>query len=155
MYRRYQDGDQRLKPTVHTYGSLIHGWSRSSHPDAGEKAEEILRWWIERADKGEVNTRPKIVAFTATMKAHTNCGDPRAVYKVDGILSLLLREYENGNENAKHDAKLFSAVLRALISSPIPHKSEPAKKIVHLMKQHNIRPDRFNIELLKQCCNEP
>lgn len=155
MYRRYQDGDHLLKPTVHTYGSLINGWSRSSHPDAGEKAEEILRWWIERADKGEVNTRPKIVAFTATMKAHTNCGDPRAVYKVDGILSLLLREYENGNENAKPDAKLFSAVLRALISSPIPHKSEPAKKIVHLMKQHNIRPDRFNIELLKQCCNEP
>ena len=137
------------------YGALINGWARHANPDAGEKAEKILRSWIERADSGELLERPKVVAFTATMKAYTNSGVPRAMYNVDEVFSLLLREYEGGNENAKPDSKLFSAILRALAYSHVPHKLEAARTAIKLMKQYNIPPDSFKIHLLKEICEKP
>lgn len=151
MDRRYEEGDTRLRPTTHTLGSLINGWSKCKHPEAGERAEEILRIWIERANSGEMRERPKAAAFTSTMKAHTNSGDPLAAYRVDALLYLLLREYNNGNKFCLPDHWVFVAILEALVASPVPNKKDAAKRLVRIMKEFNIRPDRQKISLLKQC----
>lgn len=151
MYRRYKDGDARLKPTSHTYGSLVHGWSKCTLPDAAQKAEEALRWWIERANTGEVDARPKVYSFLAAMKAQATSGNPHAAYKVDALLHLLLQEYQNGNQEARPNNNVFITVLQALERSPIPNKSEPAARIIQLMKQYDVKPDQTKVELLKKC----
>lgn len=151
MDRRYEQGDVRLKPTFHTYGSLINGWSKSKNPEAGRKAEDILRLWIERADVGEVSERPQGVAFSATIQAYTNSGDPQAAYRADAIMYLLLREFKNGNQGCKPDKRVFVVALKALVASRVHHKAKAARRLVEMMKEYKILPDRENVELLKKC----
>jgi pentatricopeptide repeat protein len=149
--RRYKEGDDRLKPSIHTYGSLINAWSKSKNPQAGQKAEEILRLWIDRALTGEVSDGPTRMNFTATMRAYTGSGDPLAAHRADAILFLCLREYKNGKQSCKPDNWVFVAALEALVASNVPNKMVAAQRLVELMKDYQIQPDRQKIELLKRC----
>ena len=151
MDRRYEQGDHRLKPSVHTYGSLINAWSKSKNPQAGQRAEDILRLWMDRADAGAVSERPRVTNFSATVRAYTNSGDARAAHRADAILFLLLREYEKGNEFCKPDNWVFVSVLEALVASTVPNKPLAARRLVDMMKEHQILPDKHKVQLLKQC----
>jgi pentatricopeptide repeat protein len=151
MDRQYEQGDRRLKPFSHTYGSLINAWSKSKNPQAGQKAEDILRLWMDRADAGAVSERPRVTNFSATVRAYTNSGDARAAHRADVILFLLLREYEKGNKFCKPDNWVLVSVLEALVASTVPNKSLAARRLVDMMKEHQISPDKHKVQLLKQC----
>jgi pentatricopeptide repeat protein len=151
MQRRYEAGDRRLQPTVHTFGSLINGWSRSFRPDAGQMAEKYLRMLIEKTKSGEIKGQPRVFEFTATIRAWANSDDPRALFKADEMLHLLLQQLKQGNRGAHPDSRIFGTILMMVASSKLPNKSKYADKLVSLMKDYQIKPDRFNVQQLQKC----
>lgn len=169
MNRRFEAGNSRMRPNARTYGSLINVWSKSQRPDAGQKAENYLTQIIQMYD-GRPQQRytnrsshrkrfrqeepPRVFEFTATIRAWLNSGDPNAPLKADRILYMLLRQVEKGNKKATPDTKLFHTILLTLSSSKIPNKDIYANRIIQMMIEYKIRPNKFLLDELKRC-HEP
>ncbi|KAG7351996.1 PPR: pentatricopeptide repeat domain containing protein [Nitzschia inconspicua] len=152
MKRRCDDGDDRFFSNARTFGALINVWSKSKRPNAGEMAEFYLRLLIQNSgEQRNVREMPRVHEFTCTIRAWANSSDPRAPYKADEILFLLLQQVEQGNEYAMPDKRLFGAVLSTLAFSGVPNKALYADKLVRMMVKFNIRPNDYLLELLKQC----
>lgn len=152
MKRRYQQEDANLRPNNRTLGALINVWSKSNRENAGEMAESYLRTIIRHAEQyQDVREVPRVHEFTGDIRAWANSGDPRAPYKADAILYLLLQQIEQGNKHAQPDNRLFGAFLSTLASSGIPNKGVHANKVVQMMIRFNIRPNDFLLELLRKC----
>jgi pentatricopeptide repeat protein len=163
MKHKYDAGNARMRPTARTYGALIHVWSKSKRPNSGDKAEGYLRSIIQISESGKRRrptprqrkdlAAPRVYEFTATIRAWANSGDPRAPYKADEILYLLMQQIRQGNELALPDAALFGTILTTLAQSKVPNKALYADKIVQMMKAYKIPPNR-NLLLGVQKCYE-
>jgi pentatricopeptide repeat protein len=157
----YDAGNTRMRPSTRTYGSLINVWSKCERPNAGEKAEEYLRMMLQYSKPGRHSARvpfrrndveaPRVFEFTAAIRAWANSGDPRAPYKADEIFNLLLREIRQGNELARPDSFLFSAILKTLAQSKVPNKAACTDRIINFMKEYKIPPNRLLLELVIKC----
>eukprot|EP00751_Fragilariopsis_kerguelensis_P021617 CAMPEP_0170898086 /NCGR_PEP_ID=MMETSP0734-20130129/45863_1 /TAXON_ID=186038 /ORGANISM="Fragilariopsis kerguelensis, Strain L26-C5" /LENGTH=920 /DNA_ID=CAMNT_0011290817 /DNA_START=171 /DNA_END=2933 /DNA_ORIENTATION=+ len=166
MHRKFNAGDSRMRPNAKTYGSLISVWSKSRRLEAGQKAEEYLRQIIHMSD-GRQHQRdrqrskyrrrvgqeeqPRVFEFTATIRAWHNSGDPIAPYKADMILYWLLQQVKRGNKRATPDSNLFLSILLTLASSSIPNKNIYANKIIQMMIEYKIKPNKKLLDQLKRC----
>jgi pentatricopeptide repeat protein len=158
MKRRYDAGNTRMRPNSKTYGSLISVWAKSGRRNAGEKAEEYMRKILEYYAKiGRRRTgidAPRVFEFTSTIRAWANSGDPRALYKADEILNLLLREVRQGNDLARPDAYLFGTILRTMAQSKVPNKALYTEKIIRMMKEYKVPPNRYLMDQVKKCYDD-
>ena len=164
MYHKYRAGNARIRPNSKTYGSLINVWSRSRRPEAGQKAEDYLRKILDIAN-GKQNShrqnsrsskeeQPRVFEFTSTIRAWYNSNDPIAAYKADEILYLLLEQVRKGNKQATPDGKLFNVVLRTLAASSIPDKNIYADRILELMMEFKLEPNKSLIDVLVRCYSD-
>jgi pentatricopeptide repeat protein len=152
MNRRFERGDVQLRPNNKTFGALINVWSRSRRMNAGEMAELYLRKIVSNAEQQRsAKDLPRVHEFTSTIRAWANSNDPRAPYKADEILYLLLQQVEQGNKLAQPDHRLFGAFLLALATSGVLNKGMYANRVVQLMIKFKIRPNAFLLELLNRC----
>ena len=164
MQQKAKAGNARMRPNTKTYGSLINVWSRSRRPEAGQKAEEYLRKIIQISEGKQSlhrqNSRsfkeeqPRVYEFTSTIRAWYDSGDPIAPYKADEILYLLLEQVKKGNKQATPDSKLFGVVLRTLASSTIPNKNVYADRIVKLMIEFKVEPNKMLMDALLRCYSD-
>eukprot|EP00537_Pseudo-nitzschia_pungens_P002920 CAMPEP_0172370758 /NCGR_PEP_ID=MMETSP1060-20121228/39496_1 /TAXON_ID=37318 /ORGANISM="Pseudo-nitzschia pungens, Strain cf. cingulata" /LENGTH=950 /DNA_ID=CAMNT_0013096137 /DNA_START=404 /DNA_END=3256 /DNA_ORIENTATION=- len=161
MHKRFQAGNARMRPSTKTYGSLINVWAKSRRPEAGEKAEKYLRKIIQISE-GKYNLhrqklksfnaeQPRVFEFTSAIRAWFKSDDPRAIYKADGILYLLLQQVTQGNKEAAPNSKLFGAFLQVLASSEIPKKHVYADRVVELLIEFKVKPNKMLLDLLNQC----
>lgn len=161
MKRQYEAGNSRMHPNTRTYGSLISVWSKSKRPNSGEKAEEYLRKIIETSRPVKQSSQkprrrhfkedPRVFEFTSAIRAWANSGDPRAPYKADEILNLLLQQLHQGNELARPDSSLIGAILTTLAVSKVPNKAIYTERIIEMMKAYNIPPNRVLLQQIKKC----
>ena len=131
-------------------------WSKSNRSEAGGKADTYLRELLRISQDGW-NHREKlrIFEFIATIQAWSDSGDPRAIYKTDEVLYLLLQQFQQTGNNALHpNARLFEAVLKVLASSNIKDKAKYADRAVSLMKEYGVKPGVGIIRYLKICYSE-
>jgi pentatricopeptide repeat protein len=164
MQQKVKAGNARMRPNTKTYGSLINVWSRSRRPEAGQKAEEYLRKIIQisegKRSSHRQNSRsfkeeqPRVYEFTSTIRAWYDSGDSIAPYKADEILNLLLEQVKKGNKQATPDAKLFGVVLRTLAASTIPNKNVYADRIVELMIEFKVEPNKMLMDALLRCYSD-
>jgi pentatricopeptide repeat protein len=155
MLRKYEAGHIHLRPTAKTYGSLVHVWSKCKRSDAGVKAGYYLRKIVESCERrnSSPSERPRIFEFTAALQAWANSGDPRAPYMADEVFYLLLQNLKDGNKQLRPDVHFFGALLRIIASSKIPNKSFYANKIVQMMKDFKVPPNRLLLQHLQRCSN--
>jgi pentatricopeptide repeat protein len=151
MKRRYEEGESRMRPNNMTFGALINVWSKSSRPEAGEKAGLYLRNIIQNSERGSNGEQPRVFEFTSAIRAWEKSGDVRAPFKADEILYLLLKEVKEGNKMAKPDSQFFGAFLSCLASSRVADKCLYANRVVQMMKDFRIRPNRFLLYQIKKC----
>ena len=155
MQRRFESGERWLKPTPQTYGSLIHVWSKSNRKEAGELAEKYLRELIRLSEQGDQSEKLRIYEFVATIEAWRNNGDPRAIYKADEILHLLLKCFRDSGHKTLHpNARLFDTILKILVASNLHNKPKFADRLVSLMKKYGIQPRAEIVHMLKRCYSE-
>lgn len=161
MHQRFKAGNARMRPSSKTYGSLINVWAKSRRPEAGQKAEGYLRNIIQISEgkqnlhsknsKSFKEEQPRVFEFTSAIRAWYKSDDPIALYKADGILFLLLQQVKQGNKQATPDSKLFSAFLQILASSTIPNKNIYADRVVEMMIEFEVKPNKMLLEMLKIC----
>lgn len=150
----FNEMQRRLAPNAMTYGAMIGVWSKSTRPDAGEKAEAHLRELIGKVSSGKLHDSLRAFEFTATIRAWDNSGQPNAIYKADELLHLLLQQERKGNQSTQPDAHLFNAILRLLASSNLRDKPKFADRLLQLMREYGVRPTRSSIQLLEICYDQ-
>mmetsp|Transcript_1092 Transcript_1092/g.2406 ORF Transcript_1092/g.2406 Transcript_1092/m.2406 type:complete len:1042 (+) Transcript_1092:154-3279(+) len=66
-----------IKPTAHNFSSVIHAWSKSYDPQAGERAEKVLQKMKSLYQSGDINEPPNLICFNAVMScwAHSPSSD--------------------------------------------------------------------------------
>ena len=164
MHQKFKAGNARIQPNTKTYGSMINVWKRSDRPEAGQKAEEYLRKILKIADGKQKSYRqnsrsfkaeqPRIYEFTSTIVAWSKSNNEIAVFKADEILYLILDQVKKGNKQAIPDAKLFSVILRTLAASSIPNKHIYADRILDLMMEFKIEPNKSLMDIFLRCYSE-
>ena len=113
-----------IQPDIFTFGSVIHGWSKSRRMDAPQRAHA----WLDRikalqkqGDSWANNVQLNAVLYTSVIMAYANAGD---AHIAEQILEELLVEYQRHIQdtirtnnavakNLKPDLYTFNAVMSA------------------------------------------
>lgn len=127
MIRRWEDGDKAFEPHLFTYGLMLKVWASSTHPQAGEKAQEVYSQMKSRNDKKLV---PGVWHVTTLMDAHAGCGNVEIVH------DLLQNELQIDPQRIHYNT-LLKAYARSSSAVDAP---EQAASIMERMKDDQ-RPD--------------
>jgi tetratricopeptide (TPR) repeat protein len=123
LHRLVQESksDPALKPSIITYNNVINAWSRSGHPKAPEKAEEILRTLQAMTNQpGWEDMLPTTSTYGSVIHAWANSKSPSAAKRAEQ----LVKEMESAG--LELNGAVHLGVLKAWISSPDPQASRRA-----------------------------
>jgi pentatricopeptide repeat protein len=96
------------KPTVITFTSCLHAWSKSRHPQAGARAEALLESMVQKYD-----IKPNLFSFNAVLDAWARSKAPEAADRAEAILNHMQQLYEQGNEEVKPNSFSMTIVMNA------------------------------------------
>jgi len=107
-----EEGKSRnLKPDLITMNSLINAWSKSSMPNAAQRAQDILDYMEDNQELSGI--RPNDVSYTSVIVGWTNSGDPSAAKNAEKILLRMEKLYENGVTVVKPNVVTYSSCINA------------------------------------------
>lgn len=130
-----------IKPTAHSYATVIHGWALCAGQQAGEKntadrraaaaekAQSILNRMLERAENkvnqpkpknknADIVVTPDTVIFNSIINAWANSGDPAAGSKALALLNLMQELHANSKHyDTRPDVVSYNTVLSAFSHS--------------------------------------
>jgi len=98
-------GDERLKPSKVSYGSMISVCGRSGTKAGAEKAQ----WYFDEMVANGIT--PSIIEYNAAIHAWAGVG---GVEEAEALVNRALEDFQNGNNLAKPDVKSFSSLLNAI-----------------------------------------
>ena len=119
-----------IQPNTESFRSVLHAWSnavRTSDDDelsvrAAQRALDVLTWMVRLYKTGE-NTmvKPDSNCFELVMKAWTNSGHPEAAERVEKLLVIMDRLYQDepsgddagGDDSLRPNTRCFDHVLTA------------------------------------------
>lgn len=137
-----ETGDPSLRPTVVTFGTVIHGLAGSKSLQAAERAEAWLRRLQALHSSGGdwSDVRPNTVIYTSVIHAWANAG------RADRAEALLREMYEesvlrgDGGGGGSHadfgvapTLRTFNTVLAAWAKSSAPHSVRSAELLLRTM----------------------
>ena len=97
-----------LRPTVHSYGTVIHGWATcKGGTEAAQRAERVLNGLL-RGNKGDVT--PDTVVFNAVIDAWSTSGDPRAGSKALALLNKMKEVHKTNGFDCAPDVVTYNTV---------------------------------------------
>ena len=114
-------GDMPMEPDVISYNACLHAIARSRSPDAGEKAEELLR---------SMSVVPNTRSFATCIDAWAQNGEPDRAYAI-------LAEMPEPN------AVAYTAVIHAYARSHVVDKASRSLEILKEMKDANVQPNQM------------
>ena len=80
--------------------------ARSGSPDAGERAEALLRRMEDLSKVDKYDVRPDTITFNTCIKAWCNSDRPDAAYKAEEVLSILEKNPQyskrSGGKKTRH-----------------------------------------------------
>jgi len=100
--------DHGSDPDLVSYSSLITTWARSQDPNAGHRAEEILRMAEQEMELNHV-------VYNVTIQAWERSKHVDSTKRIDILFREMMDQYEHGNEDAKPDSTTFRIVIRKLV----------------------------------------
>lgn len=109
-----------VHPNTRTYSSVIDAWSRSNHPTAAKRAQQILNEMEQRyAQTGDVTVRPNTIAYSTVINAHARSRDmERKARSALGVLKKMESLYRSGeNVEARPTIVSYNSVLNACAST--------------------------------------
>jgi pentatricopeptide repeat protein len=136
IYNAQQPSSSSPIPTPIGFGTVIHAWATSSHPDSPQNAQETLQhmfflqkhWWPSLV--------PTVIHHNAVLNAWARAGHAE---RAESVFRTMYEDYASGNSSTPPDVVSFTTVLAALAkarsSSPssLQENAERAEAILHLM----------------------
>ena len=139
-----------VAPDVISHNAVLHSVARSGWPDAGEKAEAILR--SMSAKKLSASTiHPNGRTYTTVMDAWGQCGRPD---KAHALLQEMKSVYEaTGDAAFEPNCVSFATVIHAYaVSKDYEDKAAKAYALFQDMQESGVKPNRVTYNNLLNCC---
>lgn len=118
-----------IKPSVVTFSSVINAWAKSRHPDAGERAEDLL------IRMENMDCPPSTESYTAAIDAWSRSKKPWATKRAQALLQTMETQYVNGNELVHPSITAYASIIHGLANSSDPKAARDAEEILEQMKQ--------------------
>ena len=158
MEERAARGDESVRPSVRTYGSLIQVWAGAaslSNPGASDRVEQILRHMEDVYEStGDERMRPNFYCYTNAIHGVARSQRPDAPQRAMEIVERMEYLSDSGkNTEAWPNAHAYCAVLNALaksrssgraVGSALSGKEvgDMADQLLERMKSRNVPLDR-------------
>lgn len=146
MVKSYKGGNERAKPNLHSFVSLLTATVNSGRDDAPEHAEKLLRTMYKDYINGNKSIKPNAQAFTLVIDSWAKSGKQNAGERAEALLDWMLELYEKENdETFKPNQITWSVVINAWAKSRVFGKASQAKNVLNRMiKLHESSPSRRN-----------
>ena len=107
-------------------------WCNSNHPNAPQKAEEILCKLETHPQyprkKGVLIVRPNLLSYNTVINSWAKSSDPESPKRAQSLLMRMLKNYKtDAFSTVKPDVVTFSSVLNALAKSKTQNKGRLSK----------------------------
>jgi hypothetical protein len=114
MQKHYVNGCDNVRPTLISFTSVIHAWSRisSKDVDAAQRATDILDL-LEQSSKLDDKLRPNAYTFHAVMNAWSNSTLPNAAQRVEYFLDQMIERFTAGDKELMPSTISFSIAIKA------------------------------------------
>lgn len=66
------EANEDCRPDIYSYQTLIQAWAKTTLPGSPQKAEQILRYMDEEAEKGQSGLSPNVYCFTSKFRVEIN-----------------------------------------------------------------------------------
>jgi hypothetical protein len=145
-------------PTPIGFGSVIHAWATSSHPDSPQKAQETLQHMYYLQQHWWPSLIPTVIHNNAVLNAWARVGHSE---RAESMLRTMYEDYASGKSSTPPDVVSFTTVLAAHAahakfrpSSPssLQGNAQRAEAILHLMLELydsgdlDIKPDASKLQ---------
>ena len=143
-------------PTPVGFGSVIHAWATSSHPDSTQKAQETLQHMYYLQQHWWPTLMPTVIHNNAVLNAWARAGHTE---RAESLLRTMYEDYASGKSSTQPDVVSFTTVLaahakaRSSSSSLSLHRNaERAEAILHLMLELydsgdlDVKPDASKLQ---------
>jgi hypothetical protein len=120
---------ERLSPSYVSFCSAINAWAKSRHPDAAERAEDLL---LRMED---MNCSPGTESFTAAIDAWARSKKPYATKRAKNLLETMETQYLNGNSNVCPTISSYASVIHSFANSSDFYAARDAEMLLEKMKQ--------------------
>jgi pentatricopeptide repeat protein len=158
-----EDGNESVRPTKVTIGTVIHGLANSKTVADAQKAERWLRRLQDlyessvssSSSSASSDFRPDTITYTIVIRAWANAG------KADRAEALLQEMYEEyylrGNTDVAPTEYTFNTVLAAWSKSSDIHSLTSAEVVLQKMKELsvsnvNLSPNLVSYNSYLSCC---
>jgi hypothetical protein len=124
-------------PTPIGFGSVIHAWATSSHPDSSQKAQDTLQHMDHLQQHWWPSLIPTVIHNNTVLNAWARGGHAE---RAESLLRTMYEDYASGKSSTPPDVVSFTTVLAAHAkarssssSSSLQGNAERAEAILHLM----------------------
>ncbi|KAL7466194.1 hypothetical protein ACHAXS_006482 [Conticribra weissflogii] len=135
LYRENPEGNEKVKPDVISYSSVVSAYAKASRwgeEECALKAFEILKRMEELYEGGEDNVKPNKRTYTAVINAFARTGQPESA---EMILSNMKRSYDlSGDMSLKPDTICFTSIIDAYAKKGGEEAAERAEDLLHEME---------------------
>ena len=126
MYKR---GYNDVKPNVRTYNAVIDTMYRCPNGNP-KKAEELLRFMIQKYKEGDMDLQPDSFSFHACIQCYTKSNDQYAGDKAISLLEEMLQLRNDGI--LQTDRRIFSHISEWYAKNISNQAPEKAKQLLHM-----------------------
>jgi len=123
--------DKNLADVI-SYNAVMHAWARSGEPNAGERAETLLRTMTDKS-----NVQPNARTYTTLIDAWSrSTADDSRARRAHALLNEMEDLWKStGNERVKPNCISYSAVIHAYALSKEHRKATMACELLRRMVQ--------------------
>jgi len=131
MERQFSLGIQNMKTTRHAYTNLIISWQRSGRKENSDAIQQIFDTLQDRCINGERHLRPDRYMYGILIDSWSRQGD---IDKAELIFEQMIKEWKNGNSDARPDIHIFHKILKACSKNRI-NSTERCEYYFDMMKE--------------------
>jgi len=139
-----------LAPDVISYNAALHAIAKSGLPDAGERAEALLRSMGDPQEKDVNVVQPNGRSYTTCMDAWSQCGRPD---KAEELLYEMKELFLTTQDKAfRPNCVTYATVIHGYALSKDPEKTTKAYALFQNMIEDGIEPNKVTYNNLLNCC---
>jgi hypothetical protein len=113
-------GDNSVKPTAHTYNSVLHAWANSNSKSADMKSQELLNHMWKEYRRGNSCTKPDALAYNTVINTVSKSDREDKAQKALRILRTMDKLYQTGiYEDLKPNEFTYTSVLNSCAFSSV------------------------------------
>jgi hypothetical protein len=110
----YKAGNEAVKPTTHTYNSVLLAWAKSNTRCAHSKSLALLNHMWEQYESGDIDLKPDALAYNTVINAISKSDREDKAQKALRILRTMDKLYRAGqNKDARPNEFTYTSVLNS------------------------------------------